>query len=52
VQPDVPVAAGDALKVALERLGKKPLAEIQAASIKQVFAPRSVALPATHFEGL
>ena len=47
VQPDVPVAAGDALKVALETLGQKPVAEIQAASVKQVFAPRSAALPGT-----
>jgi hypothetical protein len=47
VQPDVPVSAGDALKAALQRLGEKPVVEIQAASIKQVFAPRSVALPGT-----
>jgi hypothetical protein len=42
VDPDVAVPAGDALKVALERLGAEPAADIAAASREQVFAPRSV----------
>lgn len=45
VQPDVPVSAQDALKVALQKLGRKPAAEIASASVKQVFAPRSTPLP-------
>jgi peptidase S41-like protein len=45
VQPDVPVSAEDALKVALQKLGEKPTAEIATASVKQVFAPRSTPLP-------
>jgi hypothetical protein len=45
VQPDVPVAAPDALKVALRKLGGKPAAEIASASVKQVFEPRSTPLP-------
>jgi hypothetical protein len=44
VEPDVAVPAGDALKVALERLGQTPVADIAAASQQQVFAPRSVPL--------
>ena len=47
VQPEVRVAAKDALKVALERLGQKPMAEIETASIEQVFAPRSAPLEGT-----
>jgi hypothetical protein len=42
VDPDVAVPAGDALRVALERLGGEPAADIAAASREQVFAPRSV----------
>lgn len=45
VQPDVPVPAQDALKVALEKLGLKPANEIASASLKRVFAPRSTPLP-------
>lgn len=45
VQPDVPVPAQDALKVALQKLGRKPANEIASASLKQVFAPRSTPLP-------
>jgi hypothetical protein len=44
VQPDVSVSAQDALKVALEKLGRKPAAEIGSVSLKQVFAPRSIPL--------
>ncbi len=44
VQPDVAVAASDALKVALQRAGQKPVGEIEAASVERVFAPRSTAL--------
>ena len=47
VQPDVPGAAQNALKVALQELGRKPATEIASASLKQVFAPRSTALPGT-----
>jgi hypothetical protein len=42
VDPDVAVPAGDALAVALERLGVERVAGIAAASREQVFAPRSV----------
>ena len=42
VDPDIAVPAGDALRVALERLGAEPAADIAAASREQVFAPRSV----------
>jgi hypothetical protein len=42
VDPDIAVPAGDALRVALERLGSAPAADIAAASREQVFAPRSV----------
>jgi hypothetical protein len=42
VEPDVAVSASDALKVALERLGATPAADIAAVSREQVFAPRSV----------
>ncbi|HKU27371.1 MAG TPA: S41 family peptidase [Candidatus Sulfotelmatobacter sp.] len=45
VQPDVPVSAQDALKVALQKLGRKPASEITSASLKQVFTPRSTPLP-------
>jgi peptidase S41-like protein len=45
VQPDVPVSAQDALKVALQKLGRKPATEIASASLEQVFAPRSTPLP-------
>ena len=45
VQPDVSVSAHDALKVALQKLGRKPATEIASASLKQVFAPRSTPLP-------
>ena len=47
VDPDIAVPAGDALRVALERLGAEPAADIAAASREQVFAPRSVATPGT-----
>jgi Peptidase family S41/N-terminal domain of Peptidase_S41 in eukaryotic IRBP len=45
VQPDVPVPAKDALKVALAKLGRKPANDIASASLRQVFAPRSTPLP-------
>jgi len=45
VQPDVAVVAGDALKVALQRLGQAPVAKIEAASVQQVFTPRTTAQP-------
>jgi hypothetical protein len=45
VQPDVPVPAADALKVALEGLGQEGVPDVAAASREQVFAPRGVALP-------
>ena len=45
VQPDVSVPAGDALKVALEKAGQKPLSDIDAASLQRVFAPRSTPRP-------
>lgn len=45
VQPDVVVPAGDALKVALERLGHQPVSEIAAASQQQVFTPRTTPRP-------
>jgi hypothetical protein len=41
VDPDIAVPAGEALGVALERLGAEPAADIAAASREQVFAPRS-----------
>lgn len=44
VQPDVSVAASEALKVALQRAGHKPVGEIEAASVERV-APRATALP-------
>jgi len=47
VQPDLVVPAEDALKVALEKLGQKPVTEIASASLKQVFSPRSTPLPGT-----
>jgi hypothetical protein len=47
VQPDVPVSAQDALKVALQKMGRKPAIEIASASLEQVFAPRSTPLPGT-----
>ena len=45
VQPDMNVPAADALKVALTQLGQTPATDIAAASLKQVFAPRSTPLP-------
>jgi hypothetical protein len=45
VQPDVRVPAGDALMAALARAGRKPVREVSAASLRQVFAPRSTPLP-------
>ena len=45
VQPDIHVPAPDALKAALTRLAQKPATDIAAASLKQVFAPRSTPLP-------
>ena len=45
VQPDIPVSAQDALKVALQKLGQKPATEIAVGSMQQVFAPRSTPLP-------
>lgn len=45
VQPDVPVLAQDALKVALQQLGRKPATEIATASLEQVFTPRATPLP-------
>jgi len=47
VDPDVEVPSADALRVALERLGHKPVATVAEASQQQVFAPRSTALPGT-----
>lgn len=41
VRPDVAVAAPEAFKVALRRLGQPAVADIGAASQSQVFAPRS-----------
>jgi len=45
VQPDVAVVAGDALKVALQRLGQAPMDRIEAASRERVFSPRTTAQP-------
>ena len=45
VDPDVAVPAADALRVALERLGVEPAADIAAASLERVFAPRSEPIP-------
>jgi len=45
VKPEVEVAASEALKVALTRLGQPALADIGAASQGQVFAPRSTPMP-------
>jgi hypothetical protein len=47
VQPDLRVPANQALAAALKRAGAKPALEIAAASRRQVFAPRSTALPGT-----
>jgi len=47
VDPDVAVPAADALRVALERLGHAPAADIAAASQGQVFTPRAEPLPGT-----
>ena len=47
VDPDVAVPAADALRVALERLGAEPVADIAAASRERVFAPRAEPLPGT-----
>lgn len=45
VQPDVAVAASDALKVALQKAGQKPVGKIEAASVERLFAPRTTPLP-------
>ncbi|MDT8759361.1 S41 family peptidase [Sphingomonas psychrotolerans] len=45
VQPDVAVAASDGLAVALKRAGARPVKEIEAASVKSVFAARTTPLP-------
>lgn len=45
VSPDVAVAAPEAFKVALTRLGQPAVADIGAASQSQVFAPRSTPMP-------
>jgi hypothetical protein len=45
VKPDVAVAAPEAFKVALTKLGHPAVADIGAASQGQVFAPRSTPLP-------
>lgn len=45
VQPDVRVPAGDALAAALKRAGAKPVATVAAASLRQLFAPRTTPLP-------
>jgi hypothetical protein len=45
VQPDVAVAASNALEVALQRAGTKPAKEIEAASLERVFAPQTTPLP-------
>jgi hypothetical protein len=47
VDPDVAVPAADALKVALERLGHAPVADIAEASAERVFAPRSTPMEGT-----
>jgi hypothetical protein len=47
VDPDIAVPAADALKVALDRLGAEPVADIAAASRERVFTPRAEALPGT-----
>jgi hypothetical protein len=44
VQPDLAVAASNALEVALQRAGHKPFGEIEAASVERVF-PRATPLP-------
>jgi hypothetical protein len=45
VRPDVAVAAPEAFKVALRRLGQPAVADISAASRSQVFTPRSTPMP-------
>ncbi len=45
VLPDMSVAADTALGVALTRAGAKPIADIAAASTKQLFSPRTTRLP-------
>jgi hypothetical protein len=45
VQPDIAVPAADALEAALTQLGGKSAPDIEAASVAQVFAPRSTPLP-------
>lgn len=45
VQPDVAVAANDAFRVALQRAGREPVADIDAASVERLFAPRTTPLP-------
>lgn len=44
VQPTIVTPAADALKVALQRAGVTPVADIGQASIERVFAPRSTPL--------
>jgi hypothetical protein len=45
VQPDVAVAASDALEVALQRAGTRPFKAIEAASVERLFAPRTTPPP-------
>ncbi len=45
VLPDMSVAADTELGVALTRAGAKPIADIAAASTKQLFSPRTTRLP-------
>jgi hypothetical protein len=45
VKPEVEVAASEAFRVALTRLGQPAVADIAAASQNQVFAPRSTPTP-------
>lgn len=45
VQPAVAVPASEALEVALQKAGHKPVREIEAASLERVFEPRSTPLP-------
>jgi hypothetical protein len=47
VQPDVNVAASDALATALGKAGQKPVADVAAASVLPVFTLRSAPLPGT-----
>jgi len=45
VQPDIAAAAIDALEVALQKVGAKPLKDIETASVERVFAPGTTPLP-------